>query len=353
MTATRPCARLSLALLLCCALGAGHAQPRPHQRRGRRCPRGPAQEGRAAPGAAARARDRPAAPAGAVGRLLGAGQPAGAGAAGRTRRLLCAAGAAPMSKTGCATTGCSNWASAATGPTSPRVPALSHERRPRGHLLRDADRAPRRRRQASRRRGFKSRALDAWLAQRDLDDGCHQLATALVEARVFTRRRCLAEGAQRQPRPTGRARPAPPPPGRRRRCRLRWRRRSTTRRCYLNAGATVGTRANSEITALALARMAANDPEVAAAQLRERWQQRLPKDLPAWAWAQVGRQRRTEAGARRRIAHYASAWSEAERGQRCTPNWSDEHAGLERARRACAAAPAPSAGARCSAPSTT
>ena len=32
---------------------------------------------------------------------------------------------------------------------------------------------------------FKPRALDAWQAQRELDDGCHQLATSLTDARVF------------------------------------------------------------------------------------------------------------------------------------------------------------------------
>ena len=34
--------------------------------------------------------------------------------------------------------------------------------------------------------GYKAKAFDAWTAQRELDDGCQQLAVALVEARVFT-----------------------------------------------------------------------------------------------------------------------------------------------------------------------
>jgi len=91
---------------------------------------------------------------------------------------------------------------------------------------------------------------------------------------------------------------------------------------YLNAGATVGMRANSEVTTVALARMAANDPDVAAAQLRERWQHRLPKDLLAWAWAQVGRNAALKL-APDATAHYAMAWSVAESGN-VPPAWSDD-----------------------------
>ena len=68
--------------------------------------------------------------------------------------------------------------------------------------------------------------------------------------------------------------------------------------------------------------MAANDPDVAAAQLRERWQHRLPKDLLAWAWAQAGRSAALKL-APEATAYYASAWSEAEQGN-VPPNWSDD-----------------------------
>jgi soluble lytic murein transglycosylase len=136
--------------------------------------------------------------------------------------------------------------------------------------------------------GIKSRAMAAWLAQRELDDGCHQLAATLVEGRIFGAdevwlkvrvaveankpKAVRAAAALVAPAMQAQVAQALDNPG-----------------LYLNAGATVGTRANSEITAMALARMAGNDAEVAAAQLRERWQQRLPTDLLAWAWAQVGR----------------------------------------------------------------
>ena len=169
--------------------------------------------------------------------------------------------------------------------------------------------------------GYKARAFDAWAAQRELDDGCHQLATALVEARVFTpddvwlKVRNATEANRVR---AARAAAALITPA----LQTQVAQALDNPALYLNAGATVGTRANSEITALALARMAANDPDVAAAQLRERWQQRLPKDLLAWAWAQVGR------GAALRLApeaaaYYAKAWDSAEQGN-VPPSWSDD-----------------------------
>lgn len=168
---------------------------------------------------------------------------------------------------------------------------------------------------------YKPSALAAWVAQRDLDDGCHQLAAALVEARVFTpddawlKTRTAAEA--NRPR-AARAAAALVAPAQQ----VQVAQALDNPALYLNAGATVGTRANAEITALALARMAANDPELAAAQLRDRWQQRLPKDLLAWAWAQVGRSAALKL-APEAAAHYATAWNEAELGN-VSPTWTDE-----------------------------
>ena len=168
---------------------------------------------------------------------------------------------------------------------------------------------------------LRARALDAWLAQRDLDDGCSQMATALAEARVFSaddiwlKVRSATEAGRARAARAAAALVAPA-------LQVQVARAFDNPALYLNAGATVATRANSEITAVALARMASNDADVAAAQLRERWQQRLPVDLVAWAWAQVGRQAALKL-APEATAYYASAWSEAERGN-LTPAWSDE-----------------------------
>ncbi len=168
---------------------------------------------------------------------------------------------------------------------------------------------------------FHARALDAWLAQRELDDGCHQLATTLAEARVFSPDDIWqkARSASEANRPKAvRAAAALAAPA----LQVQVARALDNPALYLNAGATVGTRANSEITALALVRMAGNDAEVAAAQLRERWQQRLPVDLVAWAWAQIGRQAALKLAPEATL-YYANAWSEAERAS-LAPAWSDE-----------------------------
>jgi soluble lytic murein transglycosylase len=172
---------------------------------------------------------------------------------------------------------------------------------------------------------YRLRVRDAWEAQRDVDDGCDLLATTTVQARVLTtedawRRARLAAEANR-PRQVRAAvvLAAPTLQG-------------TLDKVldkpalFLNAGATAGTRAQAELTTLALIRVAANEPEVAAAQLNERWQQRLPHDLSAWAWSQVARSSalRLQPEA---AEHYRTAWAEAARvtgNSTLVPNWSDD-----------------------------
>ncbi|RDI01459.1 soluble lytic murein transglycosylase [Caldimonas thermodepolymerans] len=58
---------------------------------------------------------------------------------------------------------------------------------------------------------------------------------------------------------------------------------------FLARKAGTGSRAEAELATLALMRLAASDPLVAAAQL-ESWSSRLPADLASWAWASAGRQ---------------------------------------------------------------
>jgi soluble lytic murein transglycosylase len=168
---------------------------------------------------------------------------------------------------------------------------------------------------------YKTRAFEAWVAQRDLDDGCDLMAATLVEAKVFTiddawRRARLAAEANRPRQVRAAAGLAAP--------RLQAQVASALDKpaLYLNAGATVANRAQAELTTLALIRVAANEPEVAASQLAERWQQRLPRDLSAWAWSQTAR-----AAAQKLMLeaadYYRNAWAEAERTG-TTPAWSDD-----------------------------
>jgi soluble lytic murein transglycosylase len=131
---------------------------------------------------------------------------------------------------------------------------------------------------------FKARALEAWHAQRDLDDGCQLMASALFESKAFgadeawRRARLMAEANKPRAVRAAAALAAPA---------LQAQVASALDKpaLYLNAGATVVSRAHAEVAALALVRVAASEPEVAAQLLAGRWQQRLPADLSAWAWA--------------------------------------------------------------------
>jgi soluble lytic murein transglycosylase len=132
-------------------------------------------------------------------------------------------------------------------------------------------------------------ARTAWLAQRDADDGCALLATTLTDAKLFKPadawRKARAAVDANRPRAARQAALIASPaaaaaigdvldnPAR-----------------YLTRGASAANRGASELTTLALMRMAANDPDAAAGQLNARWERALPADLGAWAWATVGKQ---------------------------------------------------------------
>ena len=132
-------------------------------------------------------------------------------------------------------------------------------------------------------------ALDAWLAQRDADDGCALMASTLLDARklsaadVWRKARYAADAgrprAVRQavqllgPMPANAIGEVLDSPAR-----------------YLAGKANAQVRADAELTTLALMRMAASDPEAAAGLLSGRWERVLPGDLAAWAWSSVGKQ---------------------------------------------------------------
>ena len=132
-------------------------------------------------------------------------------------------------------------------------------------------------------------ALAAWLAQRDADEGCAGLASALFEAQVFTSadvwRKLRTAVDANKPRalrqaaallgPTVAAaaieafeRPAK----------------------LLTRPPTVAARPRAELLTLALGRMANSDPETTSGQLIARWEAALPADLASWAWAVVAKQ---------------------------------------------------------------
>ncbi len=140
---------------------------------------------------------------------------------------------------------------------------------------------------ASTRAALKREAAEAWFDQKDVDDGCHHMATTLHDARVFDRddvwrkvRRAIDQGRPRVARQAagvlGDAQAQAvaeivSQPAR-----------------YLNHKADTHTRHGAELTAIALARLASSDPELALLTLRSRWEKSLPPELLTWTWAQLG-----------------------------------------------------------------
>jgi soluble lytic murein transglycosylase len=132
-------------------------------------------------------------------------------------------------------------------------------------------------------------ARTAWFAQKDADEGCRALAAAMVEAGVFKPDTLWARARQAQEQ--GRAlavRQAvallDSKPLSQKLAELQ-----DNAGRYLTRKARTSPRAEAELTTLALARVAANDPDQAGDLLRDKWRQ-LPKDLQAWLWVQIGRQ---------------------------------------------------------------
>lgn len=132
-------------------------------------------------------------------------------------------------------------------------------------------------------------ARAAWFAQKDGDDGCYQLATAMVDAGSFKPETlwARARNATEQSRPRAARQAVALLNNKVVEQQLAALQDNAGR--YLTRAARSAPRPFAELTALALARVAANDPEQAGDLLRTKWS-RLPDDLQAWVWVQVGRQ---------------------------------------------------------------
>ncbi len=164
----------------------------------------------------------------------------------------------------------------------------------------------------------RERALEAWLAQRDADDGCHELARTLVGSGAFGEREVWRKA--RLATETGRAGAARQAVG------LLGAAHGTSTPWWSDPARTLGrppaTRAADPLDGLALARLAASDPAAAAGRLETGLERRLAPEWAAWAWSQVGRQsamrQQPEAAAHFRRAE---AWSLRAGG---APPWSDE-----------------------------
>lgn len=132
-------------------------------------------------------------------------------------------------------------------------------------------------------------ARAAWLAQKDGDDGCLQLAYAFVDAGLFKPDTLWAKArlATEQSRPRAARQALMPLAAKPLEQKLAELQDNAGR--YLTRKARIAPRAEAELTALALARVAANDPDQAGDVLNDKWS-KLPQDLQAWLWVQIGRQ---------------------------------------------------------------
>jgi soluble lytic murein transglycosylase len=177
-------------------------------------------------------------------------------------------------------------------------------------------------------RDVRAAARSAWLAQRDLDDGCNLLAQTLTEARVFSAEDLWA--GVRQAVEFNRPRVA----------------RAAATLVGPAAGLALGeifdnpqrwlsrrphgpTSRSSELELAALMRMAANDPDYVAGQLDGPWADRLPITLAATAWAQAAKQAAQKQNPQ--AADYARRawrlWDSAHATPRTAgaqPDWSDD-----------------------------
>lgn len=143
--------------------------------------------------------------------------------------------------------------------------------------------------QAAGRKPAADAAQAAWMAQRDADDGCQQLAAAMLEAGVFKPDTLWAKARQatEQGRPRAARQAVALLSSKLLDQKLTELQDNAGR--YLTRKARTAPRAEAELTALALARVAANDPDQAGDLLRNKWR-RLPAELQAWLWVQIGRQ---------------------------------------------------------------
>lgn len=174
-------------------------------------------------------------------------------------------------------------------------------------------------------REVREAARDAWYAQRDADDGCALLASSLREARllsdaeVWHKARLATEANRPQALRAALALIGPAAE----RAATEW---LDNPMRYLSRLPRPLPAAQRPQAVLALMRLAAQDPEVAAQQLRQPWGRELGSADVATAWAHVTRhaalKRLPEAAVFGALAW--ERWDAAAPGRSSMPPWSDE-----------------------------
>ena len=173
-------------------------------------------------------------------------------------------------------------------------------------------------------------ARSAWLAQRDLDDGCNLLASTLFAAGQFSENDAWLEARvsieNNRPRAARAAAGFVSPAAGNAVAELI----ENPARYLSRKGGSEGPQA-AELATLALLRLAASDPQAAAAQLKDRWQVALPKQLAAWAWAGTAKQAALKLMPEA-VPYYQRAWAlraEAAPAKRDLVPWSDDMLGWQ------------------------
>ncbi|MCK6431477.1 MAG: lytic transglycosylase domain-containing protein [Burkholderiaceae bacterium] len=172
-----------------------------------------------------------------------------------------------------------------------------------------------------RGRDVREAARQAWFAQREADEGCTMLATALVDRRILGaddvwRKARLSIEAQRP----ALARTAVGLLGNVPARELSEALNQPAR--YLRGAERRPNRARQELRLLAILRVAANDADAAAGLLETR-SSGLTREQSAWAWAYAGRRAafRMSADA---ASHFRRAWARVPRNDVDAPGWSDD-----------------------------
>ena len=166
-------------------------------------------------------------------------------------------------------------------------------------------------------------AQAVWMAQRDTDEGCQLLAQMLVNGKALpealvwrkinlavelNRLRLARQTAALLGEPTAKAVSEVLDQPQR----------------HLSRKANGLGNKQSELTALAIARRASNDPAEAAELLKDRWAAVLGRDLGGWAWAVTARQG-AQALNEQSLDWVRTAWSQ--HGRSAAPAWGDETLG--------------------------
>ena len=135
----------------------------------------------------------------------------------------------------------------------------------------------------------KEAGMAAWLAQKDGDDGCALLGTTMAEARLIGApdvwkkiRASIEAGKPRAARQAADLLSDAVVAG------VGEILDSAAR--YLAKKASAATRADAELTTIAIVRLATTESDSAAALLTSKWERVLPGELASYAWASVARQ---------------------------------------------------------------